>query len=213
MEKLSVVGESVDDEFFSPDAPDLTGPQDLSSPLVVSAGLERRDYGTLIEAVRDLPLNLVIGAGSPWSHESFRGSDLNSLPSNVLVESYTPTEMRELYRKAAFVVVPVKPSLRSCGISVVLEAWAMSRAVIATRTSGLMDYVTDGTSGIFTEPFDVAGLRIAICDLIEQPQRAADLGRNGRDIVASDRNLTRYVHRITAILDEAAFLRGSWRST
>jgi glycosyltransferase involved in cell wall biosynthesis len=207
--KLAVVGETVDTEFFYPDAPQLASLEAPPSPFIVSAGLERRDYSTLIDAVRGLPLRLIIAAGSPWSHASFRGSDIQSMPENVQVASFTACEMRELYRRAAFVVVPVRPTLRACGMNVVLEAWAMNRAVIATRTAGLMDYITDGFSGLFVEPFDATGLRAAIRDLMEQPQRAAYLGRNGRNIVEGNRNLTMFVHRMGAILDEAISGRGS----
>jgi len=196
MSKLAVVGETVDTEFFDPSVAPVAdaGIETLTQhPYIVSAGLERRDYGTLIEAVRDLPVNLVIGAGSPWSHSSF---EAGRLPANVHVSSFSPTQMRELYRAAAVVAVPVMPTLRACGMNVVLEGWAMGRAVVATRTSGLLDYIVDGDNGLLVPPYDVEAMRTVLRRLLDSESLADKLGSAGQQVVQNDRNLDRYVERI-----------------
>lgn len=199
LKKLSFVPEPVDTDFYAPEATDnlaTIGPQIPSDPYIVSAGLEMRDYPTLIDAVRGSPINLVIAAGSPWSHSSFGGAIQQPLPSNVHVASYTPSEMRDLYRGARFVVVAVQPSLRTCGISVALEAWAMTKAVIVSRTAGLLDYVIDGHSGMFVPPNDSVTLRTKISELLDDPDRAEELGRNGRRQVEARFRLGDYVDRV-----------------
>lgn len=195
-EPLAYVSETTDPAFFDPGlgTRGRGGNGASAQPLIVSGGLEMRDYDTLIEAVRGLPLRLVIGAGSPWSHEAFSGGD--DLPENVTVSSFTPVQMRELYRSAAFVVVPVKPTLRACGMNVILEAWAMEKAVVASRTVGLLGSVREGEAALLVEPGDVEALRAAIEGLLKRPKEARRLGRNGRRIVLSELNLDRYLDRI-----------------
>jgi glycosyltransferase involved in cell wall biosynthesis len=155
-----------------------------------------RDYPTLIDAVRDLPIQLIIGAGSPWSKFGVDIGQKEDLPSNVLVTSFTPLQMRELYRSATVVVVPVRPSSRSCGISVILEAWAMGRPVIATRTAGLASYINNGTNGLFVSPGDPQELRSRIEYLIDQPEEATSLGNNGYQYVQNIGNIDHYIETI-----------------
>lgn len=192
-EALSFAHETTDPAFFSPQAAGTPGTPDLlpPQPYIVSGGLELRDYETLIEAVRGLPLQVVIGAGSPWSHVRFAYDQ--TLPPNVRVSSFTPVELRELYRKAAFVVVPVKPTLRACGMNVVLEAWAMEKGVILTRTIGQLDYAKDSETVLLVKPGDVQDLRRKIVYLLEHPQEAERLGRNGRSYVDRELNLDRFL--------------------
>jgi glycosyltransferase involved in cell wall biosynthesis len=201
-EKVVFSPETTDDLFFSnTTTPSSCEPVDLpSTPYIVSAGLEMRDYPTLIAAVRDLPINVIIGAGSPWSKFRFDANSTPELPDNVRVSSFTAAQMRELYRSAAFVVVPIKPTLRACGMNVVLEAWAMERAVIAARTVGLTDYIRQNETGIFVEPGNVEDLRAKILYLLQQPDEVARLGQNGSKQVATDLNLERYLSIVTAVI-------------
>jgi len=202
MGKLAVVGETVDPTFFAPTIPvtaDAAVDALTHRPFIVSAGLERRDYATLIEAVRGLPVQLVIGAGSPWSHTGFdHGTDL---PPNVTVSSFSPTQMRELYRSAALVVVPIAPTLRACGMNVVLEAWAMGKAVIATRTVGLVDYIVDGETGVLVPPYDTTAMRSALTRVLDNDSVADKLGSAGRHVVETERNLDHYIARVGRCLD------------
>gem|GEM_PF-3305051 len=170
---------------------------------IVSAGLEMRDYETLIRAIEGLPIKLVIGAGSPWSKFGF-GPRYADVPANVTVQSFSPRQMRELYRAARFVVVPVKPTTRSCGISVILEAWAMKRCVLASRTEGLTSYVEDQVDGIFHTPGDVDDLREKIQALLDNPELAARLGENGQAKARQQMKLEQFLERVYQALENAA---------
>jgi glycosyltransferase involved in cell wall biosynthesis len=199
-EKLALLGEPIDTRFFSPGLAGWSRDAEVASfatePYILSAGLEKRDYPTLIEAMQGLPVNLIIAAGSPWSHDRFGGRDVESLPDNVHIAAFTPTQLRQLYSSAAFVVVPLKPTIRVCGSSVVLEAFAMEKAVIATRTSGILDYIEDGHTGLYAQPYDVPSWRTQIMRLLEDEAEAKRLGHNGRGEVEADRNLDAFVTQI-----------------
>jgi glycosyltransferase involved in cell wall biosynthesis len=200
--QLSFVPETTDSAFFNPESQkeSLESFKLPSQPYIVSAGLEMRDYDTLIEAVDGLPLHIVIGAGSPWSKFRYDRPD-ESLPENVTVSSYTPPQMRELYRLAELVVVPVIPTLRACGMNVVLEAWAMQKPVIASRTAGLASYIDDGQTGLFVEPRNAEALRGKISYALSHPEEARVWGLNGWQRINTELNLDRYLNEITTAAD------------
>lgn len=206
-ERLRFVADTVDTEFFSPNT--LPAPhqiQGVKKPYILSAGLELRDYRTLVEAVRDLPVEVVIAAGSPWSSYGF-GLTREELPPNVKVEKYTPRQMRELYRGAAIVAVPVVPTKRACGISVVLEGMAMGRPVVAAHTEGLASYVEDGVNALTFEPGDAAGLRRRLVELLEDRALAEQIGAGGyRCILRHHRlqRMTNTLHDIIATMGDRA---------
>jgi len=216
--KLVFVPHMTDATFFSPekaganagagdDAPDGLA-KFLHQPYIFSAGLELRDYHTLVEAVRGLPVNLVISAYSPYSHFAYEGSGGAPLPPNVRVATFSPTRLRDAFADARFVVVPLKPTLNACGISVLTEGWAMRKAAVATRITGLLDYVVDGENGLFVEPYDVDALRGKILYLLDHDDEAARLGQTGRRMVERDFNLDDYATRLGRIMAAAMTAAG-----
>ncbi len=204
-ERTKLVPEPVDHQFFTPElALEATGMAPVpSGEFVLSAGLEMRDYGTLIEAARALPVQVVIAAGSPWSHFRFHDPSQRDLPENIYVSRFTPEEMRTLYQLSSLVAVPVMPTLRACGMNVVLEAWSMQKAVIVTRTAGMTDYVYHDQTGLLVEPRDIEAMRKSIVSLLDQRQKRTILGDNGRKSVNERFNLDIYVDRIYKIITEA----------
>ncbi len=170
---------------------------------VASAGLEWRDYPTLVEAVEGLPVQFRIAAASPWSRFG-SGMERGGLPENVHVASYDYQRLRALYRGARFVVVPLKETDFQAGVTTILEAMACGKAVITTRTQGQRDVITHNQTGIYVPPGDAQALRAAITDLLEHPAKAAALGHRGRALVAGRMGTLDYAARIRAIALEAA---------
>src|SRR5579883_2757557 len=65
--------------------------------LISSAGLEWRDYPTLIEAASSLPgISFKLAAASPWSKHK-NETARRSLPSNVQAQPYEYHDLRHLY--------------------------------------------------------------------------------------------------------------------
>ena len=173
-ERVHVVGLGVDARFLATDAPPPPG------GMVLAAGRDLgRDYATFAAAVDGLDVPVVLVA----SERNLKGI---SLPANVeLRVDVSPVELRELYEQAAFVVVPTRregyPLGADCsGQTVVLDAFAMSRPVIASERSTLRGYVEDGRNGLIVSAEDAAALRQAIAGLAEDPALAQRLGEEGR---------------------------------
>ena len=164
----------VDTEFFAPDRVDVERRR-----MICSAGLERRDYPTLMDAVDGLDVEVVIAAASPWSKQADSSAG-HTLPANVEVRRLSLYELRELYARAAFVVMPLVNVEFQAGITTILEAMAMARPVICTRTPGQTDTIVEGETGLYVPPGDAAALRSAIERLLADPEEAARLGNRAR---------------------------------
>jgi starch synthase len=86
--------------------------------------------------------------------------------------------MRELYERAAIVVVPS----RGEGFGMVaLEAAERGRAAIVSNVGGLPEVVDDGETGVVVPPDDAAALSAAIVALAKDPARVAAYGRAARE--------------------------------
>lgn len=184
----------VDSDFFSLDA--VTPKQ---RRMICAVGLEFRDYPTLVEAVRGLDVEVVIAAASPWSKRSDSTQDVE-IPDNVTVQKFTQFELRQLYADCLFMVMPLYEVDFQAGVTALLEAMAMERAVVCSRTSGQTDVVVDGETGVYVPPEDSTTLRAAIVDLLDNPSRAEAMGKAGRLRIEREMNLERYVERLDQVV-------------
>jgi starch synthase len=64
--------------------------------------------------------------------------------------------------------------------TVLLDALAFGKPVVATRAGGIPEVIEDGVSGVLTPPGDAAALGAAIADLCESPERRAALSSAAR---------------------------------
>lgn len=201
----------VDVDFWRPEL----GREEL---MMVSFGLEKRDYPTLVEAVQELPIGVCIGAMSHWSRHGNRLKG-RRIPANITVGSYDYLQMRDLYSRARLVVVPLRDADYQAGITTILEAMAMGKALIVTRTRGQRDTVVgplwsegenvwpaggpspEECTGIYVPPGDAQAMRSAIVYLLERPELAAVLGGNARRFVEEHMSLDEFVTRLAAVID------------
>jgi glycosyltransferase involved in cell wall biosynthesis len=223
--KLALVPYQADTEFWQPQAV----PEER---LICSAGLEFRDYPTLVEAVGGLDVRVVIGAASHWSKR--RNTAADAQPSNnVEVDSFDYFALRALYARSAIVVVPLDDVDFQAGVTTILEAMAMGKPVIVTHSAGQTDVVEDRRqitrgdqprnrpesllrqvaaeagvtlepNGFYVPPSDPGALRRAIVYLLERPEERARLGAAGRRTMERLADLNQYVRRLSALVDAAA---------
>ncbi len=74
----------------------------------------------------------------------------------------------------------VFPSANETLGNVVLEAMASGLPVIAPRSGGLLDHVTDGKTGLLFEPEQESSMVDTVKSLLDQPAYARQLGEAGR---------------------------------
>ncbi len=199
----------VDEQFFTLDQAQ-TADVDLKSlgidygdkPMICSVGLEFRDYPTLIEAIEGLDAHFILAAGSPWSKRSDSTAD-QVIPDNVTIKRFTHYELRQVYTQSSLVAMPLYNVNFQAGVTTLLEAMAMGKAVVCSRTPGQTDVVVGDRSGIYVTPEDPAELRAAIIELLNNPDKAAEMGREGRKIIDDYMSLTHYKERLKQFVDEA----------
>lgn len=188
----------VDQEFFSPERVTAnSGPR----PQVCAVGLERRDYETLLRAVENLDVHVVIAAASPWAKHA-EGVATPNIPDNVTVRKFTQYELRQLYADSSFMVMPLQNVKFQAGITAILECMAMGKALICSLVPGQTDVVVEGENGRYVPSGDALTLRTEIGRLLSHPEEAARLGANGRKLVESEMNLDLYAQRLAGYLDE-----------
>jgi glycosyltransferase involved in cell wall biosynthesis len=124
------------------------------------------------------------------------------LPNNVILKPASPAELRAAYDRARFVVVPLVPSLRDHGVTTLAEAMAMGKAVICTRTHGVMEFLDEGINGISVPPHDPQALRSAIDHLLQHPDEAEQMGIEGRRRAEEIFALDRFAGNVRQVVDD-----------
>jgi glycosyltransferase involved in cell wall biosynthesis len=84
-----------------------------------------------------------------------------------------------------------------------VEALLMQRSVVASNVGGLPDTVQHGVSGLLVPPRDPAALADAIAELISDPSRRAEMGRQGRNHCLNRFNIISTVAQVQALYLEA----------
>ena len=193
----------VDTKFFSADQ---VQPSD-SKLRICAAGLEFRDYPTLIAATRGLDVSVVLAAASPWSK---RPSELDGveLPSNVEIVRLDLFQLRQLYADANIVVMPLREVDFQAGVTTLLEAMAMARPIICSRTTGQTDVIIDGLTGLYVPVADVRAMRAAIKQLLADETESHRLGAAARDWAVRHADIEVYVAAVREVVERHLDERG-----
>ena len=156
--------------------------QNINNGPMMSLGVAKRDYTTLVNALRNLPqCSAEIFVSSRYK-DQFQGALPEAAPDWVKFEPPISEEgLKEKYKQARFVIVPLMTdTVYSAGCTGILEAAAAGKAVIATRTLWTQDYIRDGVTGILVPPGDAEAMRQAIDDLWRNPTKAEAMGKAAR---------------------------------
>ncbi|HEY6202661.1 MAG TPA: glycosyltransferase family 4 protein [Candidatus Limnocylindria bacterium] len=217
-DRVALIPYQVDTKFWAPRP-------SADERLIVSAGLEHRDYGTFFRAVTGLDAHVVVGAASHWSKHAFTHA---KPPENVRIGTFDYAGLRSLYARAAIVVVPLNDVDNQAGVTTILEAMSMGRPVIVTQSLGQTDVVEDRRrnargamrqrpqslarslatdagipiepTGFYVAPGDAAGLRKAIDYLLAHPEERERLGHAGRRLADELFTVERFAERMRALV-------------
>lgn len=201
-DRVFLVRHYVDELFYAP--------REGANDLICGVGAEMRDYPTLIEAMRGTGLECRIAADHVRVPRRIRlvrdrripVGDLAVPPdARVTFGRRTTTELRDLYARARFVVVPLVPSDSDNGVTVILEAMSMGRAVVCSRTNGQVDVIQDGLTGLYVPVGDPHALREAITSLWNDPDRARAMGERARAYVEKHHTLEQFAHCVRSSVD------------
>jgi phosphatidylinositol alpha-1,6-mannosyltransferase len=99
-----------------------------------------------------------------------------------------PSEVRNWFAAADIVLAPSRIGVdgwqEGQGLTII-EAMSLGRAVIATRTGGITETITDGSTGVLVAPSSPGELARAVLDLHRSPERAQAIAQQAKDSVRS----------------------------
>jgi glycosyltransferase involved in cell wall biosynthesis len=170
---------------------------------VVSVGADPlRDFPLLLEVARSL---------SETSFSVVAGRDNapppRDVPSNVSVEVDLPfDEMKRRLEEAHVVALPVRENTYSGATTVLLQAMALGKPVVVSRTSAIASgyELVDGENCRLVTPGDAGAFARALRGVLGGDSQARALGANARTTVERSLTWDRYVERVEAALAAAA---------
>jgi glycosyltransferase involved in cell wall biosynthesis len=194
--RVEFVAFGVDPSEFAPDGVPPTGG-------VVSVGVDpHRDFELLLRVAARMPdtaFRIITTADHARA--------LPALPANVAIEIDLPfDDTRRLLAQAQVVALPVRENTYSGATTVLLQAMALEKPVVVTRTSAISTGygLVDGENVRLVEPNDEDTFVRAVGDVMRDDFHARALGVSARATVVRSLSWDRYVNRIEALLREAA---------
>jgi glycosyltransferase involved in cell wall biosynthesis len=192
-ERVYLVRHYVDQLFYSP--------RPVEEDMICAVGAEMRDYATLLQAIRGTGLRCHMATDHVRIPGRLRLLNDRRVPidnigvptdERITAGRLSLTELRSLYARSRFVVVPLLASDTDNGVTVILEAMAMGKPVICSRTRGQVDVIQEGVTGLYVSIGDAIGLRTAIQSLWNDPPRARQMGRDARAYIEKHHTLEKF---------------------
>lgn len=191
-----VVHNGIDVDQFTP-PPDGTRPPlppDLSaivgSARLVTIVAALRGFKGILHAIRAWPIVLdrhpdarllLVGTGD--QEASLRAEVGRLRLGESVIFAGMRTDIPEVMRASEILVLP---SIYGENLpTVLMEAGACGRPVVASDVGGISDIVADGVTGLLTAPGDSAGVGRAVNELLDDPARADALGRAARERIVA----------------------------
>jgi glycosyltransferase involved in cell wall biosynthesis len=192
-ERLHHLLMGIDAGFWRPQAEPAVEPD-----LVLAVGNDRhRDHAAVVaavaEAARRRPARLRLVTHHPVEVPAELGERIPHCDHS---------ELRGHYARAAVVALALTPNLHLSGLTALLESMACGKAVVVTRSPGIEDYVRDGETGVLVDP-GAAPLADAVGRLLDEPERAAELGASARRDVLARMTTGHQARALAGILETA----------
>lgn len=147
-----------------------------------------RDYATLACAWRPEypPLKIVTGLPVPPSVGS-----VEIIAGDWKRQLLSDEDVRDLFRGARFIILPLRQTVQPSGQSACLQAMACGKAVILSDIAGLWnrEIMADGKICLLTPPGSVEGMQKAVEELLSNLSRVSEMGRLARQAVDEHLNL------------------------
>lgn len=195
-ERVHVNPFGVDTSFWTPGGTPSEG-------LLAIGNDGHRDWETLVRAAPTIDARIrVLTRHTPPA----------SLPENVSWEPadwharvLSDYEVRDAFRSAVGVLVPVKDVPQPSGQSVTLQSSACARPVVLSATRGLWDPegLRDGENVLLVPPGDAGALAAAAGRLLADRAAGDALGRAARASVEARSGVGGYAERLLAVCERA----------
>lgn len=184
--KIVIVHCGLDSCFFE----DHTGPAPAAPRLVCVGRLcEQKAQLVLVAAARKLHesgvrFQIVLAGDGPIRRQIEQTIQQYDLQNKVCITGWLSGE--QIRREVAAARALVLPSFAENMPVVIMEAFALGRAVISTYIAGIPELVQSGKSGWLVQAGDADALAVAMREALEAPQEQLDaMGATGRAHILS----------------------------
>jgi glycosyltransferase involved in cell wall biosynthesis len=189
---IEVIYHHIDTQFFfSP----VAAHAPTKGPILSVGDDVGRDFETLAAALDGSLVETIVKTRRQFPQHSSLGRGVK-----VISKWLSYLELRDLYANSLFVVIPVLDTLNASGVSSILEASAMGKALIVSDSSGIRDYVVPGETCLVVPCGDARALRAAIEKLCLDEAECIRLGVNGRRFTEERFSKQRFADRLAGTL-------------
>ena len=192
-----VIRNGIDVRMFSPAdcpmPPDVGIPPGVPVALLAAALRGEKGHEAVLEAWPRVtavhPEARVVFAGSGDEEAALRRLAGELGLSRSVVFAGFRSDVAELMRASTLVLLPSRSEALP---TVLMEAAACGRPVVASNVEGIPEVVAHGETGILVDPDDTAGLAGAVIDLFSDAERRGEMGIRARARAEREFSLERW---------------------
>jgi len=197
--QIRKIHNGIDTDEFKPAPPDAAllaqfgiQPGDFVIGAVARMGSKSKGIPVLLRAAVKVLAKapqvrfLLVGRSNPSIAEHAQSLGLGA---RVIFTGFR-SDMPKVFSVMSLCVQPSVNEALGCSI---LEAMAMGKPVVATRTGGIPEVVIEGETGLLCAPQDADDLARVLLELVNQPATLAEMGRRARERALKTFDLTRMV--------------------
>ena len=173
-------------------------------PFFLANGKTYRDYKTLVDGANEVDAELrIIGPNQQKPDPlppNVKWIDTSSDPPDQALDYPT---LREWYAQCIAVCIPLSGDADdTCGYTNMLEAMAMRKPVLMTRSGCLHTNPEADGFGMQIKPRNAQGWTKAMNVLLKKNEKALEMGNRGREIVERDFTIDRFNQNIIKFIEK-----------
>lgn len=142
---------------------------------ICAIGSQARDYATLLRAMRRLPSFRLVIVAAPENLVNIE------IPANVSVHTNIPNgQAMNILAHSRYMVLPLRDTKVPCGHVTLVSAMHLGKAVIATESAGLLDYISPGVTALTCPARDDVAWAMTMQAIHDDPAMSRRLGLAGQ---------------------------------
>ncbi len=146
----------------------------IDGEYVCAIGGQGRDYATLIKAMSRLPHRKLVIVATP---QSIAGIEV---PANVVIRcNVGREEVSNILAFSQFMALPLAGAEVPCGHVTIVSAFHAGKAIVATDSSGVHDYLREGETAMLCPPRNIDAMSDAVEACFSNPTLRDRLGTAG----------------------------------
>jgi glycosyltransferase involved in cell wall biosynthesis len=161
---------------------------------VFAGGNGKRDYQTLVDAVRGTDVTVVISATDPNVRNR-----IDKLPNVITVAAWEPA-FAQLQASSRFIIIPMLDTgIKGGGEANMCNGMWHGKPVIAVDRISAPDYIIDEETGFIVSPGDVGSLRARILELWENPEKCQRIGSRAQKHAEGNFSHAAFIRRLSRL--------------